>query len=166
MPIKPIYNEAKLEEFKASDYCPEKLRKSTLDEIYDNLDREDVELMYNSFVHMRWIREQTRRAAAAKTSSRKLSLQDRLRRQEAFEAMRDAQLEEIRLQPIQQPGVKNYAKLFGDTIDARDWTDVELEVRKLFFDELEKSRKSGGCSGCRRRALVSKYVARLRELEM
>lgn len=162
--LRPIYNEAKLTEFGQSMYCPAELRGKGNEELYAALADESARGMYDAFVHMRWLREYTRRKAEARLSGGEPTFRDKLQAEAFREALYAERIAAGSTTVPLQSGTKNYARLFADKVDETEWNEVELEVRKMFLEDLEKAKKAGGCSGCKRGALVRRYVARVREL--
>ena len=54
--------------------------------------------------------------------------------------------------------MKDYHKLFSDTIDESQWNPLELEIRKQFMAELSNMLNDGVCTSCERTRLVRKYI--------
>lgn len=85
------------------------------------------------------------------------------------------QLKKIQLQPVApiteevQPVLqeqKNYKNLFADKINTKNWTKAELLIRDQYILEYKQiMAKEGGCSQCKKNALVQKYMKKIQTMK-
>lgn len=157
--VPPVFNAARLEEFSKSGNCPERYRGLSATDLWNAMGDPDLRMAYVFYTRMLWLMERGRRRVEARGTSGVQLLQARVRRAEAMGAAAHASAVPPPLQPA-----KSYARLFADTVNPGEWSPVELEVRKMFLADLEKAKRSGGCTGCKRGRLVARYADMARRL--
>lgn len=158
------YNVNKLEAYQNSGYCSPELKDKPIKELHSIIEADaNLRTSYNHFCYMRWYSEYMRRVKLTKSGTAAPTIQDRINIKRQVEAMRDVKKEISNIRDKQKmPPLK--IELFGDVIDEEDWTPLELALRQQYLKELTALQKSGGCSGCKKKALQSKYIFKLKEL--
>lgn len=159
------FNISKLEDFKNSKFCPQQLVDQDNDQLFESIkNNASLTAAYDQFCYLRWYSEYQRRVQVATEGKVQPTLQDRINMRKQVEALQQEQkrikprTDNIVTQPLQ-------IELFGNIINEKQWSKLELAVRQQFLQEVAQAKKSGGCSGCKRNALVRKYMARLKELK-
>lgn len=155
----PVFNAARIDAFARSMNCPEKYRGLAAEELWEAMQDESLYMAYSFYVHMTWLMERGKRNMEKRGLTGVPLIQAKVRHAEAIGVAADSEVQANVLSPA-----KSYSRLFADTVDKSEWSPVELEVRKMFLDELEKAKASGGCTGCKRGRLVAKYVEKVRRL--
>lgn len=56
---------------------------------------------------------------------------------------------------------KRYLNLFAEDAKKDEWNESEWMIRLEYYSEMESAKSRGGCSGCKRAALLRKYLAKL-----
>lgn len=59
-----------------------------------------------------------------------------------------------------------YAGIFDSNAKEENYTKAVWAVRQEFLQELQVLQNNGGCSGCKRGALIRKYTKKLQEMDL
>ena len=170
-----VFNEDQIEDYINSAYCIEQYKNKTIDELKE-LQHTDTQLQNElSFVAMlkrAYILEdyENRHQNDIERKIQEEQLQQQLLVHKRIEEIANTYSEDSEgAYAVEIPdtnNTKNYIDLFQDTLaDETQWTKAELIIREQFLQEYASYvKKSGGCSSCKRGALVRKYITKIEEL--
>lgn len=170
-----VFNEDQIEDYITSAYCIEQYKNKTIDELKE-LQHTDIqlqnELAFIAVLKRAYILEDQENQSQNEIE-RKIQeeqIQQQLLVHKRIEELTNTYSENSEgVYTVEIPNInttKNYINLFQETLANEDqWTKAELIIREQFLQEYASYvKKPGGCSSCKRGALVRKYITKIEEL--
>lgn len=170
-----VFNEDQIEDYVTSAYCTEQYKNKTIDELkelqYTDQQLQN-ELAFISVLKRAYILEdyENQRQNEIERKIQDEQIQQQLLVHKRIEELASTYSEDSEgvyaVEIPDAPIVKNYIDLFQETLaNENQWTKAELIIREQFLQEYASYvKKAGGCSSCKRGALVRKYITKIDEL--
>lgn len=167
-----IFNDVQLQAYKDSKLCVEQYKNKSLQDL-ENLQHSDEqlqqELIFNQMLrrvntfHQRYHKyyDNHKQEVQGKQKSFLEKLHSKKKSQLKKKQSSVETTITYTVTPVQVQQSTNYRKLFEDKINEEEWKPHELVIRNMYIEEYQKLSQSGGCTGCKKNALIRKYMTKL-----